>query len=105
MPVVVELVEDMVEAKEEDGVAGKEEEEEEEDGVAAEAGIKEEEGEDGAERGAVAVAGVIVEDGVAVEAGAEGEEVARKISSLLILTHPVTSSICQPTVLKSRGTE
>ena len=83
MPVVVELVEDMVEAKEEDGVAGKEEEEEE-DGVAAEAGIKEEEGEDGAERGAVAVAGVIVEDGVAVEAGAEGEEVARKISSLLI---------------------
>jgi hypothetical protein len=103
MPVVVELVEDMVEVKEEDGVAGKEEEEEEADGVAAEAGIKEE-GEDGAERGAVAVAGVIAEDGMAGEAGAEGEEVARKISSLLICL-ALTSLTCLSTVLKSRGTE
>jgi hypothetical protein len=77
-PVVVELVEDMVEVKEEDGVAGKEAEE---DAVAAEA-VKEDE--DGAERGAAVAVGVIVEDGVEAEAGAEGEGVTHKISSLFL---------------------
>ena len=77
MPVVVERVEGMVEVKEEEGVAGKEEE----DAVAAEA-VKEDE--DGAERGAAVAVGVIVEDGVEAEAGAEGEGVTHKISYLFL---------------------